>query len=159
MMNNAGVAQMISGNALGAIGWFDRAAAQPSWPLHRFGIEVNAMFARFLEGENPDANTILKTARAVVRQIDHRYRHHVAHLLLNLYLLARPMTDCAAEIKRLLTDLNLLSDPVVRNDRTTLARLAVRLGLFDVQTEEHPGLRGRFIERYGFVPGFHHIWL
>lgn len=159
MMNNAGMASMIEGDTLSAISWFERAANQPSLSLHRFGIQVNAMFARYLEGENPEPGTILKTARAVVRQIDSRYRHHIAHLLLNLYLLAKPAPDCAQEILDLLVDLDLLTDPVVLNDRTTLARLMARLGLADAPTAEHPGLRGRFMERHDFVPGFHHIWL
>jgi hypothetical protein len=117
------------------------------------------MIARYLEGEDPSAETLLRCAKAVTRQIDGRYRHHIAHLLLNLYSLARAEPEAAGEIRRLLVDGGFLDSPAVRNDRTTLARVAVKLGLSDLPTEVHPGLRGRFIEQHVLVPGFHHTWL
>jgi hypothetical protein len=159
MMNNAGVAHLIEGDPVGAIAWFERASQQPRWPLHRFGIDVNLMFAHFLEGANPDPQDLLKTARAIVRQVDGRYRHQIAHLLLNLSLLAQPYRDCADELNQIIKQLQILDDPVVIRDRTTLARLASRLGLADLPVETHPGRRGEFIEKHGFVPGFHHTWL
>lgn len=159
MMNNAGVAHMIEGRPAEAILWFERAAKEPSWPLHRFGASVNALFARYLEGENPNSDELVKLARAIDRQVDARYRHQIAHMLLNLYSLAREDAAGRSEILVLLNARQLLNDHVVLNDRTTLASLAVRLGLAAVAVEPHPGLRGRFIERYDFVPGFHHTWL
>lgn len=159
LMNNAGVAHLIEGKALDALAWFERAAEQPTLPLHRFGIHVNAMIARYLEGEDPSADDLLRCAKAIVRQVDSRYRHHIAHLFLNLYSLARGDAGCAAALLEMLKGLDVLNTPVIRNDRTTLARVAVRLGLINAPTEEHPGLRGRFIEQHLLVPGFHHTWL
>jgi tetratricopeptide (TPR) repeat protein len=159
MMNNAGVAHLIEGDYAGAIEWLERAGKQPAWPLHRFGIEVNLLIAKFLEGENPEPAELLKLARAASRQIDHRYRYQLANILLNLALFAKAHPDCAAEITAILSEPDLLNDPAVTRDHTTLVQLTNRLGLSDHVATAHPGLRGHFIDRHGFVPIFHHAWL
>ena len=159
MMSNAGVAHMIDGDHQSAITWFERAKRHASWPLHRFGIEVNLLIAKFLEGDDPDGDALVKLARAITRQIDKRYKYQIANLLLNIRLLAQRQREAAEELTRILAETRLLEDGVVLKDHTTLRALAAHLKLVEGYHGERTGLRGKFIERYAFVPIFHHTWL
>lgn len=159
MMNNAGVANLIEGNATGALEWFGRALKQPTMPVHRFGISVNAMIAEYIEGGDPAPEKLLRTARAIVRQIDPQYQYHTAHLLMNLSSLARADSDCAREIREILRETGLLTEPLIVDDRTTLASLGRQLGLLEQKSEFPPGARGAFLERHQLIPNYHHIWL
>jgi hypothetical protein len=158
LTSNAGVAQLVAGHISKAISLFDSAAAMPAMPLHRFSAEVNSVVARYLEGEFPDRDKVLRLARALMLQIEPRYRYQIANLLLNLRLATARDREASAEIDEMLHGMKLLHDEQVVGEGSALKIAAARAGLAFGNLVEQPGVRGRFIMRYGFVPIFHHTW-
>jgi hypothetical protein len=158
LTSNAGVAQLIAGHVGKAISLFDSASALPAMPLHRFSAEVNGIIARYLEGELPDRDKVLRLARALTLQIEPRYRHQIANLLLNLRLAVTSDKEASAEIDEILRGTGSLHDEHVVGEISSLRIAASRAGLLRGNLIDQPGVRGRFIMRYGFVPIFHHTW-
>lgn len=158
MINNVGVAHLIEGDLETASYWFSKVSTEPASPLHSISAQVNLAITHYVDGSNPDGQSLLKLARRTIRQIERNYRYQTANLLLNLCVLASGQAE-ATEIQKITSEVGIFNDPVVTNDHGTLARLAGVANGVELSSNVGPGRRARFIEKYGLIPIFHHAWL
>ena len=62
VLNNAGVSHLLEGQPENAIELFAEGTAWPGHEVHRLGLLVNQFIARFILGDQPQEDELMKTA-------------------------------------------------------------------------------------------------
>jgi len=157
--NNAGISHLFDGRLEEAVELFEAGMSKPNMLLHQIGLEVNRIIAMRLDGYLPDGEEVLRLAERAKNRIDSRYRFQLAEIYLNLLLAVKEGSEIARDLRRILEEGEFLADPQVLTGGQSLRVLLGKLGFRNTPEQAPPGLRGKFVQRYGFAPIMHYAWL
>ncbi|TRD13755.1 hypothetical protein FEV53_19995 [Palleronia caenipelagi] len=159
LFNNAGVGAMLDSRFDEALEFFERSQTFNALPIHRFGLEVNALVCRYMMGDSPREEELERIVLRVERaNLDKRYAYHQAIVLLNTLRLQEKLGHASGITRGLLRERAFMDYGSVLSGRLSVARFLEMNLPTTAPQGRYKGQRGDFILRTDLVPIIHFGW-
>ncbi|MES1158827.1 MAG: hypothetical protein ABUL42_02925 [Terricaulis silvestris] len=160
MINNGIVAAILDTRYDKAVEFWQIAKKYNASPIHRLGVEVNALICRFMQADEISSDELDGFVRSVTRQnIPPGYAYHQTILLFNIREMQRRLGFTTALTESVLLEKKLMPYEEVLEGDTTLAEFLAKRLSTTLPQGHYSGQRGAFIERTNLMPVVHFGWM
>ncbi len=159
LLNNAGVGAILDSRYEEALGFFRKSAAYNAMPIHRLGLETNALICRFCMGDTITAEELDRLVTRLDRaNIDRGYGYHQAIILLNVLRMQTHLGHSSTMTRVLLRERAFMNYGDVLEDKLSIGKFMEKSLPTTAPQGRYKGQRGDFISRTDLVPIIHFGW-
>lgn len=161
IVNNAGTACLVSGQYDKAYQFYDKAEKFSGQPIHHFGIIINKLTTRYMDGQKIPTEELLKTFRKLVRlNLPPQFSYHQSYLFWNIAKLSDFDKNITSEIYKHLKNKMFMNYNKVLEEQETMVNFLAKSKILDkTKAGRFTGPRGDFIHRTELFPVIHFQWM